>query len=359
VSTFDLDGKRARLAELEKTTAAADFWEDQKKAQSTMSAIAALKEDINACEDLVAEYGDTEVAHELALAGEDEELGREFTEALARLHRNTEGLEMATWFTGEFDARDAIVSIQPGAGGMESMDWAEMMLRMLLRYCESRGWKVDLNEVTPGQEQGIKSATFTVHGRYGYGTLLSEKGVHRLVRISPFDQASRRHTSFASVDVIPLIGDEIEVEIDPKDLRIDTYRSSSAGGQHVNVTDSAVRITHMPTGVVVSCQNERSQLKNKETAMVILRARLFERARQERKAELDAIRGEKKDIAFGSQIRSYVLQPYTMVKDHRTDVEVGNAQAVIDGALDRFVVAYHRWRVGEEQKASHSTSEKR
>lgn len=350
MSTFDLDGKRARVGRLERETSKPGFWEDKKRAQAMMSELSSLKEDIEACESLLAELEDTQVAHDLAVAGDDAELAREFEEALGRLHADADRLQVGTWFEGEFDANDAIVSIHPGAGGSESQDWAEMLLRMLLRYADGKGWKVDLNEVTPGDEQGIKGATFTVHGRFAYGTLLSEKGVHRLVRISPLDPSQRRHTSFASVDVIPLIGEEIEVEIDPKDLRIDTYRSSSAGGQHVNVTDSAVRVTHAPSGIVVSCQNERSQLQNKETAMRILRARLFERAQQERRKKLEALRGERKDIAFGSQIRSYVLHPYTMVKDHRTDLEVGNAQGVLDGALEPFVVAYHRQRAADRHK---------
>jgi peptide chain release factor 2 len=351
VSTFDVEGKRTRVAELEKQAAVPGFWDDQKAAQSTMSSISVLNDDIKACEALSSEYEETQVMHELAVAGDDEELAGEFETALARLYEDTDRLEVATWFTGEFDAGDAIVSIHPGAGGQESQDWAEMLLRMLLRYAEAKGWKTDLNEVSPGEEKvGVKSATFTIHGRNVYGMLLAEKGVHRLVRISPFDPASRRHTSFASVDVIPLLSDEVDVKIDTKDLRIDTYRSSSAGGQHVNVTDSAVRITHLPTGVVVSCQNERSQMKNRVTAMRILKARLFERARKERKAEIEAIRGERADIAFGSQIRSYVLHPYTMVKDHRTSVEAGNAEGVLNGDLERFVVAFHRQRAAEEQK---------
>ncbi len=262
------------------------------------------------------------------------------------LQRQLDRIEEESLFAGEYDHADAIVSIHPGAGGLESQDWAEMLLRMYLRWSEARGFTLDLNEVQPGEGGGIKSATFTVHGRGAFGLLNAEKGVHRLVRISPYDQARRRHTSFASVDVIPLTEEEISVEIDPKDLRIDTYRSSGAGGQHVNVTDSAVRITHIPTGITASCQNERSQIQNRETAMHILRARLLERARQEQEAELRKLRGEHMEIGFGSQIRSYVLHPYRMAKDHRTDLEVGNVDAVLDGDLDEFIDAYLRSRAG-------------
>ncbi len=275
---------------------------------------------------------------------EDPELAAHITASLAELRKRLERLEEESLLSGEFDSRDAVVSIHPGAGGLESQDWAEMLLRMYLRWAERRGFKVDLNEVQPGEGGGIKSATFTVHGRHAYGLLSSEKGVHRLVRISPFDQARRRHTSFASLDVIPLIEDDIDVEIDPKDLRIDTFRSSGAGGQHVNVTDSAVRIIHIPTGITVSCQNERSQISNRETAMRILRARLFELERRRREEEIARLRGERRDIGFGSQIRSYVLHPYRMAKDHRTDHEVGNVDAVLDGELDEFIDRYLHWK---------------
>ena len=241
---------------------------------------------------------------------------------------------------GEHDHRNAIVSVHPGAGGTESQDWAEMLLRMYVRWIERRGFKGDVIDLQPGEEAGIKSATLTVTGEYAYGLLLAEAGVHRLVRISPFDQAARRHTSFASVFVWPELPDDIEVAIEDKDLRIDTYRSSGAGGQHVNVTDSAVRITHLPTGIVVSCQNERSQHRNRDAAMRVLRARLYDLRLKEQQEQLAQIGGEKKDIAFGSQIRSYVLHPYQMVKDHRTKVEMGNVDRVLDGDLDRFIQTY-------------------
>ncbi len=253
-------------------------------------------------------------------------------------------LEEESLLSGEFDAGDAIVSIHSGAGGLESQDWAEMLLRMHLRWAESRGFKADLNDLQPGEGGGIKSATLTVHGRFAYGLFLSEMGVHRLVRISPYDASSRRHTSFASVDVIPMLEKEESMAIDPKDLRVETYRSSGAGGQHVNVTDSAVRITHIPTGIVVSCQNERSQISNRATAMRILESRLADRARGEREEEIEKLRGEKKGIGFGSQIRSYVLHPYRMAKDHRSGLEIGDVDGVLDGELDEFVDAYLRWK---------------
>jgi len=284
--------------------------------------------------------------NQLSLSEEDPSLEKEIESGVAALARQLDRIEEESLFSGEYDHADAIVSIHPGAGGLESQDWAEMLLRMYLRWADSRGFAVDLNEVQPGDGGGIKSATFTVHGRGAFGLLNAEKGVHRLVRISPYDQARRRHTSFASMDVIPLTEEEISIEIDPKDLRIDTYRSSGAGGQHVNVTDSAVRITHIPTGITASCQNERSQMQNRETAMHILRARLFEKARLEQAEEMSKLRGEHMEIGFGSQIRSYVLHPYRMAKDHRTNLEEGNVDAVLDGELDEFIDAYLRSRAG-------------
>jgi peptide chain release factor 2 len=241
---------------------------------------------------------------------------------------------------GEHDRKNAIVAIHPGAGGTESQDWAEMLLRMYLRWAERRGFKREIIEVEPGDEAGIKRATFTLAGDYAYGLMLAEAGVHRLVRISPFDQASRRHTSFASVFVWPELPDDVDVQIEDKEIRIDTYRSSGAGGQHVNVTDSAVRITHLPTGIVVSCQNERSQHRNRDSAMKVLKARLYDLRLKEQQARMDQLGGEKKDIAFGSQIRSYVLQPYQLVKDHRTKVDIGDVNRVLDGDLDQFVKTY-------------------
>lgn len=309
---------------------------------------------VKSWETLQKNLEDLQELNQLSLLEEDASLEKEIQSGVAALARQLDRIEEESLFSGEYDYADAIVSIHPGAGGLESQDWAEMLLRMYLRWADSRGFAVDLNEVQAGEGGGIKSATLTVRGRGAFGLLNAEKGVHRLVRISPYDQARRRHTSFASVDVIPLTEEEISIEIDPKDLRIDTYRSSGAGGQHVNVTDSAVRITHIPTGITASCQNERSQMQNRETAMHILRARLLERARQEQEAEMRKLRSEHMEIGFGSQIRSYVLHPYRMVKDHRTNLEDGNVDAVLDGELDEFIDAYLRSRAGRGRPAAES-----
>jgi peptide chain release factor 2 len=275
---------------------------------------------------------------EWAQAGE--EVGADLESALDALDEQVESAEVKKMLGGEHDAANAIVSIHPGAGGTESQDWAEMLLRMYVKWSERRGFKRAVLDYQPGDEAGIKSVTFTLTGENAFGLMSAEAGVHRLVRISPFDQAARRHTSFASVYVWPELDDDIEIEIEDKDLRIDTYRSSGAGGQHVNVTDSAVRITHLPTGIVVSCQNERSQHKNRDVAMKVLKARLYDLKLKEQQSKLENIGGAKKDIAFGSQIRSYVLQPYQMIKDHRTKYEEGNVQKVLDGDIDPFIKTY-------------------
>jgi peptide chain release factor 2 len=304
-------------------------------------------EDVLATEtDLVRRNNDISTYFELAKEGEkvDAELRREI-DALRQL---VERLETETLLAGDNDARNAIVTIHPGAGGTESQDWADMLLRMYLRWAERQGFQTVLNDYQPGEEAGLKSATFSVNGEYAFGLLTSEIGVHRLVRISPFDQAKRRHTSFASVFVSPEIDESIEVDIKPEDLRVDTYRSSGKGGQHVNTTDSAVRITHNPTGIVVSCQNERSQHKNRERAMSMLRSKLYEFELEKKRAATKKIEDSKLDINFGSQIRSYVLQPYRMVKDHRTKVEVGDVDRVLDGDLQPFIGAYLRMRRGEK-----------
>ncbi len=297
------------------------------------------------------EVGLRDLEAAVELIQEDEELGAELlAESMPQLEENTralDSLELQSLLGDEADVRNAIVSINPGAGGTESQDWAQMLLRMYLRWAERRGFATEMLDHQYGEEAGIKGATFAVEGPYAYGYLKAESGVHRLVRISPYDASSRRHTSFASVFAFPEAEDDVELEIEEKDLRIDTFRSSGAGGQHVNVTDSAVRITHLPSGTVVSCQNERSQHKNKATAMRILRARLYELRKREKEEELARIQDEKKEIAWGSQIRSYVLQPYRMVKDHRTDHEVGNVDAVLDGDLDGFIQAY---LVGRREK---------
>ncbi len=282
---------------------------------------------------------DLEVYLEMAEEGDDE-AAAEFERSIAEVESRVERMQVERMLSGEYDRNNAIVTIRPGAGGTESQDWAEMLLRMYLRWAERRGFRTRVLEYTPGEGAGIKSATFSVEGEFAYGLMRAESGIHRLVRISPFDNAARRHTSFASVYAFPEIDDTIHVEIDEEDLRIDTFRASGAGGQHVNKTDSAVRITHLPTGIVVSCQNERSQHKNKATAMKILRARLYELERRKQEEKLAAIGPAKQEAAFGSQIRSYVLHPYRLVKDLRTGVETGNADAVLDGDIDRFINAY-------------------
>ncbi len=297
-----------------------------------------LQEDRDLSVFLQSRSGDLEVLVEWANQGES--VAEDLVTALDGLAEEVEAAETKKMLGGEHDKCNAIVTIHPGAGGTESQDWAEMLLRMYLRWTERRGFSREIIDFQPGDEAGIKASTITVKGDYSYGLLLAEAGIHRLVRISPFDQAARRHTSFASVFVWPELSDDVEIEIEEKELRIDTYRSSGAGGQHVNVTDSAVRITHLPTGTVVSCQNERSQHRNRDAAMSVLRARLYDLKQQEQRDKLEKIGGEKKEIAFGSQIRSYVLHPYRLVKDHRTKMDVGNVDRVLDGDLDGFIKSY-------------------
>ena len=326
---FDAASPADEIARLEQRAAAPDFWNDAEQAQSLLRRRRRLEEDRELSQSLQRRSDDLDVLVEWA--GEGEPVIDDLTRGLDELAVEIEAAEVKKMLGGEHDACD---------GGTESQDWAEMLLRVYLRWTERRGFAREVIDFQPGEEAGIKSATVTVAGDYAYGLLLAEAGVHRLVRISPFDQASRRHTSFASVFVWPDLPDNIELEIDDKDLRIDTYRSSGAGGQHVNVTDSAVRITHLPTNIVVSCQNERSQHRNRDAAMKVLRARLYDRKLQEQQEELEKIGGEKKAIGFGSQIRSYVLHPYQMVKDHRTKVEVGNVERVLDGDIDGFIKDY-------------------
>ena len=299
---------------------------------------ARIEKRIAAGEALNTQSEELDVLMELQREGEN--VDADVEALVSKLEAEIYNIEMTMKLSGEHDDRDAIVAIHPGAGGTESQDWAEMLLRMYLRFAERRGWTTEMVEYQAGEEAGIKSATMMVRGEYAYGYLKSEHGVHRLVRISPFDAAKRRHTSFASVYIYPDIDEDIEIEINDKDLRVDTYRSSGAGGQHVNVTDSAVRITHLPTGIVVTCQNERSQHKNRDVAMKLLRARLYQLEVEKRQEEQQKLEGEKKDIAFGSQIRSYVLQPYQLAKDLRTSYEVGDVQRVLDGDIEGFVEAY-------------------
>jgi peptide chain release factor 2 len=313
------------------------FWGDQAKAQKVLRRRKRLDADLDLLKRLRSEEDDAKVLADWLEGGED--VAADLAAALDALEKTAEAAEFQKMLGGEHDRANAILTINAGAGGTDSQDWAEMLLRMYLRWCDRRGFKRDIADLQAGEEAGIKSATVMVQGEYAYGYLAAEAGVHRLVRISPFDSNARRQTSFASVFAWPEIDEEIEIDVQEKDLRIDTYRSSGAGGQHVNVTDSAVRITHLPTGIVVACQNERSQIRNREVGMKILKARLYELEMQKRREKLDAVEAAKKDIAFGSQIRSYVLHPYRMVKDHRTKHETGNPDRVLDGDLDDFVKA--------------------
>jgi peptide chain release factor 2 len=345
---LDIAELRARQPQLETEASRPDLWDDPDEARKVTSELTALNDDLALFDSLARDLDDVDTLYEMAREEGDESLDPEIDEAIASLESRFEELELRSLFSGEHDERDAICSIQAGAGGTDSQDWASMMLRMYRRWADENGFEFELDEVQEGQEAGIMSATFVVKGRYAYGLLQSERGVHRLVRISPFDSNARRHTAFAALSVVPFLEQgEVEIDIDDKDLRIDTYRSSGAGGQHVNVTDSAVRITHLPTGIVVSCQNERSQHQNKDRAMQILVAKLADLEREKREAELAAIAGEQREVGWGSQIRSYVLHPYQMVKDLRTDHEVGNVDAVLDGDLSGFMEAYLRWRRGE------------
>jgi len=317
-----------------------DFWQDQEEAQKTIARMKATKTVVEPFKELAEAIEDQRVMLELAEEEEDEQAMAEVEAAVPELTRQMERLQVRTLFCGPHDEKNTYVSIHAGAGGTEACDWVQMLLRMYTRWAEDKGFDVRIVDITPGDEAGLRSVTIHVAGAYAYGYLRAEIGVHRLVRISPFDAGARRHTSFASVDAVPEFDEDIDVEINEKDLRIDTFRSSGAGGQHVNVTDSAVRITHLPTGIVVTCQNERSQHQNRRTAMNILKARVLRLTEKEREEELAQLIGEKGEIAWGNQIRSYVLQPYTMVKDHRTGLEMGNVNAVLDGGIDEFIEAY-------------------
>jgi peptide chain release factor 2 len=335
---FDVDGLRAEAEELGDEMSRPGFWDDPEEARAVSARFSRVQGRIELLGGLKASLSDSEEL--LELVEEDGELISEVEAELRRVERVLEEQEVARLFSGEYDDGDAILTINPGAGGVDSQDWAEMLARMYRRWAERRGFALDVIEYTEGEEAGIKSATFTVSGEYAFGLLSAERGVHRLVRISPFDAGARRHTSFASVAVAPVVGEAVEVEVEEKDLKVDTYRASGAGGQHVNKTDSAVRITHLPTGIVAQCQNERSQHQNREVAMRVLRARLFELEREKREREIAAQSGEKAEIEWGSQIRSYVLHPYKLVKDHRTGEETANVDRVLDGDLDAFVYAY-------------------
>ncbi|MCP4003297.1 MAG: peptide chain release factor 2 [bacterium] len=337
---FDLDTKRARIEELEKISEDPELWNNRERAEKVLKEKRSLEREVGFSDDAETLLSETDVLLELAEEEADADSVAEAETNLVQLTQRLDEAELRHMLSGPHDASATIVSINAGAGGTESCDWAEMLLRMYLRWCEERGFKAEILDIAAGEEAGIKSVTLIVEGDYAYGYLRSEIGIHRLVRISPFDAQKRRHTSFASFSMVPDIGDDVEVEIDEKDLRIDTYRAGGAGGQHVNRTDSAVRITHEPSGIVVQCQNERSQHKNKASAMKVLKARLFARARIEHDAQVEKLAGEKKKIDFGSQIRSYTLHPTQRVKDHRTNLEIGNAQGVLDGAIDRLIREY-------------------
>lgn len=339
--------KRQQISKLEEESARPNFWDDAEAAQKVMTQLASLRDDVAGIDRAKEKLGDAEAAFELGTELEDQASLDESQALAVSLEKDLSELELSSWFTDELDHGDAIVTIKPGQGGLESQDWCAMLFRMYLKYCDRRGWKVDINDAPVAEVIGLDRATFTVSGKNAYGMLRAEQGVHRLVRISPTDDKKRRQTSFAGVEVLPVLPEDIEVAIDPNDLRIDVYHASGPGGQGVNTTDSAVRITHIPTGTVVTCQNERSQLQNKAAAMNILRSRLYEIEKEKREAELDELRGPKREISFGNQIRSYVLYPYQLIKDLRTGAETGNVESVLsDGDLDQFIIAYHRWVVG-------------
>jgi len=325
---------------LEAEVARPEFWNDNEKAQEVLKERTLLQKLVEDWQSAANGLEDVQVMIELGEESEDEEALAEVREMLPALEKSIGRMEFARMLSGEHDANNAIVSINAGAGGTEAQDWAEILLRMYLRYCERKGFKAEITEYQPGDEAGTKGVTITVSGDYAFGYLKAEKGIHRLVRISPFDSNARRHTSFCSVFVFPELSDDVDIEVLDKDLKVDTFRASGAGGQHVNKTDSAIRITHLPSGIVVSCQSQRSQHKNRSTAMKQLKARLYELEMEKKESEAEVLGGEKKDIAWGSQIRSYVLHPYRMIKDHRTDYEVGNTDAVLDGNLDGFIEAY-------------------
>ncbi|MGM0884177.1 MAG: peptide chain release factor 2 [Bacillota bacterium] len=343
--SLDLDIKQEIIANFEEKMTFPDFWDDNEKAQSVISELNAVKSVVEQYDRLNGEQEELQMMLELAEEESDESLAAEVVSGVQELLRKVSEFELQLLLNQPYDKLNAILELHPGAGGTESQDWGLMLYRMYTRWAEKRGFKVELLDYLPGDEAGIKSVTILVKGYNAYGYLKAEKGVHRLVRISPFDSAGRRHTSFASCDVMPEIDDDIEIEIRTEDLKVDTYRASGAGGQHVNKTESAIRITHIPSGIVVACQQERSQIQNRERAMKMLRSKLYERKIEEQMKALAEIRGEQSDIAWGSQIRSYVFHPYSMVKDHRTSVETGNVGAVMDGDLDAFIDGYLRSQI--------------
>lgn len=346
-SYLQLGAKKIKLESLEQASLAPDFWDDQQHAQKMMAQASSLRDEIRQVDKAYELLEELKVAEELAEL--DEQMEVEASRYRKQLNRLLSDLELSSWFDNKFDSGDAVVTITPGQGGLEAQDWVEMLFKMYIKYADRRKWKLVINHTRAGEVIGLDRATFTVFGKNAYGMFRAEHGVHRLVRISPTDEKKRRQTTFAGVEVLPLIPDDIEVDIKPDDLRIDVYRSSGPGGQSVNTTDSAVRITHLPSNIVVTCQNEKSQIQNKEAAMKILRARLYEREQQRREQELEELRGPKKDISFGSQIRNYVLYPYQLIKDLRSDYQTGDVDSVLaSGDLDAFIIAYHRWLVAHK-----------
>ena len=340
-----IDERAAELAKLDEEIAQPGFWDDASHAQSVSKQASVLRDTIAEYDEAAALLDDARAAFDLA--SEDELFAEEASAALDKLDELLDALEISSWFSERFDGGDAILTVNPGSGGLEAQDWTDMLYRMYVRYAEKKDWKVTVLDVVPGEGIGLDKATIQIEGRNAFGMLKSESGVHRLVRISPTDDKKRRHTTFAGVEVLPVLPDDIEVDLNPADVRVDVYRSSGPGGQCVNTTDSAVRLTHIPTNIVVTCQNEKSQLQNKEAAFRVLKAKLYEREEQKRQEELAELRGDRMDNTFGSQIRNYVLYPYQLVKDVRSGIETGNVDAVLDGELDEFVIGYHRWRVSQ------------
>ena len=355
-ASLNLDAKKERIAELSRYMEAPDFWDDPERSQKMTKELKSLEDTVKSYTTLSTQYDDISELIEMGYEENDPEVIPVIQESLDEFTTNLEALRLSTLLNGEYDKNNAIIRLNAGAGGTEACDWSGMLYRMYTRYADRNGFSVEVLDMLDGDEAGIKSVTFQVNGENAYGYLKSEKGVHRLVRISPFNAAGKRQTSFVSCDVMPEIEEDLDVEINDDDLRIDTYRSSGAGGQHINKTSSAIRITHLPTGIVVTCQNERSQFQNKDKAMQMLKAKLYMLKQQENEEKISGIRGEVKDIAWGNQIRSYVLQPYTMVKDHRTGASSGNAGAVLDGAIDLFISAYLRW-LSTGEKVSEDTGE--
>lgn len=342
---LDLEKINGEIHRLEEIMQSDGFWGDQRQAKKIIDQNNGLKAKLESIDAIETQLGDIEAGLELAAETEDDEIDKEIGKMVEQLDDLVSTFEKELLLSERYDRKNAILELHPGAGGTESQDWGQMLMRMYMRYAEQKGFKVEVLDYLDGEEAGIKSVTLMIKGENAYGYLKAEKGVHRLVRISPFDSSGRRHTSFVSVDVTPELDDEVEIEVDVEDLKIDTYRSSGAGGQHVNTTDSAIRITHLPTGIVVSCQAERSQIQNRERAMTMLKAKLYQLELVRQQQELDAIRGEHKEIGWGSQIRSYVFHPYSLVKDHRTNYEVGNVQSVMDGDIDPFILEYLRSQI--------------